>query len=651
MKVFVSTHPFAEVSSDPLELMKEKGIEVELNPYGRKIRCEELIKHIRDKDFLIAGTETLDREILDCAPNLKLIARVGIGIDGIDFDETKKKDILVTYTPDAVTNAVAELTICNILNLARAIPSIDRGMRNGKWVRPAGFELRGKKVGIIGFGRIGQSVAKLLYGFSCVLYANDISPDQEIASKFDVKFASKSFIYQECDIITIHIPKTPLTEKLITENVLKVMKKSALLLNTSRGGIVDEDDLYQALKNGIIMGAALDVYEREPYISERLCELDNVILTCHSGSCTNEARYLMELGAAREVVEFYEDRPPISAVPDETIIGERAVTVASINAEWHELSNTSVERMDNRYKLYRRRWTQYPTHFIVGKYPLHVDIEAVQRHDILNPLGFDYIMNPVEQSECTFMDMQLFSRIIQEISQYTEPVAVKLGFRGDPVLHPHLDEMISLCHKAGSIETIVSTCASPYLEERIECLMGSGLDILTLYIKFRENYENSTLEEKHSIDSICNVLDRIRRIKATLDKNNPTIRLLAEVDPHDIVGIKQLNKFWSNWADVVAVTDRMSNENKFCRKQSYPWACSKLWRGIVVTADGDILPCNNDGREQINLGHLFDVSIKSAWHSHLLSEIRGRHMVNKSNEVSTCSNCSFRQHEIREIRV
>lgn len=646
MKVFVSTHPFGESNPEPRRIIEEKGIHLECNPYGRKIRREELIKHIQDKDILIAGTEKLDKEVFDSAPNLKLIARVGIGIDGIDFDETKKRNIVVTYTPDAVTNAVAEMTVCNMLNLARLIPTIDKGMHNGKWKRLIGFELRRKKIGIIGFGRIGQAVAKLLQGFSCSLYANDISPDQEIASKYDVQFVRKDFIFRECDVVTLHIPETPLTRKLINEESLMKMKTGALLLNTSRGGVVDEAGLVEAIRKGHLGGAALDVYEKEPYIMGSLCGLDNVILTCHSGSCSNEARYLMEMGAAQEAVAFYENRPPISLVPEETIIGERAKTVVPINAEWHELSNTAKERSDPRYKLYRKRWGQYPAYFIVGKYPLNIDIEVVQRHDISSPLCFDYVTKPVEREDCTFMDMELFKRIIQEISGYEEPTAVKLGFRGDPALHPDLKEMIRLCGEAGVIETIVSTHVSENLAQIIEELSKSKLDVLTLYMNNIGDGGKPLIEEKESIDFLCDALDKIKRQRALGGRYKPKVRLVAEADPGDAKTVSHFKRFWAIWADVLAVTEKMDAGNGFQAKDPYPWACSKPWQRIVLTGNGNILSCNYDVSEEAVLSHFPMESIEEAWRGQLLSDIREKHMRNRSHEVQLCSQCSFRRNEI-----
>ena len=482
MKIFASTHPFGEANSEPRRIIQERGIELECNPYGRKIRHEELIRHIRDKDVLIAGTERLDESVMDAAPELKLIARVGIGIDGIDFEAARKRHILVTYTPDAVTNAVAEMTVGNMISLARYIPAIDRGMHQGKWQRPIGFELRGKKIGIIGFGRIGQAVAKLLQGFSCTLYANDISPDEEISSRYDVHFVGKKVIFRECDIITLHIPETPLTRRLVNEDALSRMKKGALVINTSRGGIIDENDLYGVLTRGVLGGAALDVYETEPYLKGDLCGLNNVILTCHSGSCSHEARYLMEMGAAREAVAFYEGNPPITPVPEEIVVAERAETVVPINAEWHELSNTSGVRSDGPYKTYRRRWGQHPAYFIVGQCPLNIDIEIVKRHDMVGPLSIDYVTKPVEKSHTRFMEMGIFKKIMLEISGYSEPMAVKFGFRGDPLLHPELCGMIKMAEDAGAVETIVSTHASEALIRNIDPLVDSGLSVLTLYV-------------------------------------------------------------------------------------------------------------------------------------------------------------------------
>jgi D-3-phosphoglycerate dehydrogenase len=651
MKAFVSTHPFGSVDSEPLDVARAAGVELELNPYGRKIKPEDLKKHLKDKEALIAGTEKLGADIMDCAPGLKLIARVGIGLDGIDFDEIRKRKILVTYTPDAVTRAVAELTVANMLNLARSIHVIHAGMKKGTWSRIIGFELLGKTIGIIGFGRVGQTVARLLSGFSCKILVNDISPDEEVGSQLQVKFCSKEEIYKQADIITLHVPITPLTHNLINEPIFSTMKKSAYVINTSRGGIVNESDLYEAVKNNVIAGAAVDVYEMEPYISGRLCELDNIILTAHSGSCSKEARYLMEVGAAREVANFAQGKPPICPVPDETITVERTKTIVPINADWHELVTTPQESRSDRYKLYRKRWGQYPTHFIESDFPLNVDVEAVKRNDLATPMSSDYMLLPVREKDCSFMDLGLFKQLLEEVKQMKEPVAIKLGFRGDPLMHHRIFEMIELAKEAGAIEIILSASGNYLSESVVSRIAASSLDVINVLTAYMGRSAPDDLIEKDRLEQLCISLERLRRIKILNRKNTPKVRMLAEISIENADQIEEFKQFWGHWADVIAVTDPPKVPGSDEPRKAVKWACSKIWQRIMVAHDGKILLCNYDTLDRCCMGTYPGVSIREAWKSARIRQIREMHRQEHSADLELCRLCPFRKAEVDKLAI
>ena len=304
IKVFVSTFPFAKTDPKAAELIINQGWELEFNPYGRKITIPELKLLLPEMDALIAGTERLDKDTLEFADSLKLISRVGIGLDNIDWVEIKKRGIEVVYTPEAPTLSVAELTLCFVLDLSRDVINATVDMRNRLWQRYTGRELTNKTIGIIGLGRIGKTLVQFLKPFNCKILVNDIEPDYEFIKKNKLILVKKEVIYEESDFVTLHVPLTKLTRNLINENVLKLMKKDAFLINDSRGPVVNEKALYRALKQNQIKGAAIDVYEKEPY-SGILCELDNIILTSHMGSCTEESRKAMEIGAAQAVVDFF----------------------------------------------------------------------------------------------------------------------------------------------------------------------------------------------------------------------------------------------------------------------------------------------------------------------------------------------------------
>ncbi|HEH5157341.1 TPA: phosphoglycerate dehydrogenase [Campylobacter coli] len=303
MKVFVSTHPFGETSKKPLELLDINGFEVRLNNHGRKITSQELAKDIKDAEILIAGTEKITEEILKNAPNLKLISRVGIGLDGIDFELCHKYDIRVAYTPDAPTIAVAELCAGLMLDLARKISFTDTNLKQGVWNRHMGMLLYGKTIGIVGMGRIGKSLIKLLSSFNVSFKVCEPNPDFAFLKMYNIELVDKVRLLKESDIVSLNLPLKTDTTNFLSFSDLKVMKKHAILINTARGGIVNENDLYMALKNNIIAGAAVDVFEEEPY-GGKLRELDNVVLTCHMGASTIESRTDMETQAVEEAIRY-----------------------------------------------------------------------------------------------------------------------------------------------------------------------------------------------------------------------------------------------------------------------------------------------------------------------------------------------------------
>ncbi|ABE52500.1 phosphoglycerate dehydrogenase [Methanococcoides burtonii] len=308
MKVFVSTHPFSSTSQTPLELLKSNEIDVILNSHERKITTRELASDIGNSDVLIAGTERITEEVIKNAPNLKLISRVGVGLDGVNFELCNKYGIKVTYTPDAPTMAVAELCVGIILDLSRKISYTDRNVRKGVWDRYMGNLLYGKTVGIFGMGRIGKSLVHLLSSFNVKFLVNDITPDFSFGRLYNIEFVSKNDVLEKSDIISINIPLKKDTYDFITLNEIKKMRSNAILINTARGGIVNESDLYEALKNSMISGAGIDVFEEEPY-KGKLTELGNCVLTCHVGASTINSRTEMETQAVEEVIRFKNERP------------------------------------------------------------------------------------------------------------------------------------------------------------------------------------------------------------------------------------------------------------------------------------------------------------------------------------------------------
>lgn len=297
-KVFISTTSFAKDDPAPLKLLKDAGLDVSLNPFARKLSEKEISGFLTDIDYLIAGTEPLTRRVLESANKLKIISRVGVGLDNVDLGAAKDLDIKVFNAPHGPTQAVAELTVGLILDLLRMSGSMDRDIRKGVWKKRMGNLLKGKRVGIIGFGRIGQRVAEILMPFGVEISYYDIS-----AAKRSPGCVFKPFkeLLRWADIITLHCSATEDGRPIIGKEELKDIKKGAWLINTSRGGLVDERSLYTSLKEGYLSGAALDVFEEEPYKGP-LAELDNVILTPHIGSYAKEARIKTEIDAAENLL-------------------------------------------------------------------------------------------------------------------------------------------------------------------------------------------------------------------------------------------------------------------------------------------------------------------------------------------------------------
>jgi len=299
MKICISTTSFGEYDKSYLKLCESKGYELILNPYGRKVKPEELIGLAKEAVGLIAGTESITEEVLTKLTNLKVISRCGVGMETVDLDAAKRLGIKVFNTPDAPTLAVAELTVGLILSLLRKISLTGMAVKNGKWQKLMGNLLSGKRVGIIGFGRIGKKVAELLNCFDCEILFTD---PLVIESKGSFKSVPIEKLLKDSDIVSIHVSAN---DKILGLKELKMMKRGAWLINTSRGEVVDEGALYEVLKGGHLSGAALDVFAQEPYAGA-LLKLDNVILTPHVGSYAKESRVEMERQSVENLLKGLE---------------------------------------------------------------------------------------------------------------------------------------------------------------------------------------------------------------------------------------------------------------------------------------------------------------------------------------------------------
>lgn len=288
MKIAITTSSFAKFSDAPLALLKDAGIDHVMNPHGRKLTEDETIEVLQGCVGVAAGTEPLTERVMAALPDLKVISRCGTGMDNVDHAAAKARGIAVRNTPDGPTLAVAELTLGYALDLMRKITQMDRELRSGVWKKRMGNTLKGKKLGIIGFGRIGQAVAAVFAPLGVEIAFNDPIATSDV-------YASKSVdeLLQWSDILTLHCSKTGGECSLFTTERLQQMKRGSWIINASRGGIIDEDAIYTLCKSGHLAGAAVDVFEKEPYEGP-LKELDNVILTPHIGSYAMESRIQME---------------------------------------------------------------------------------------------------------------------------------------------------------------------------------------------------------------------------------------------------------------------------------------------------------------------------------------------------------------------
>ncbi|MCR8559725.1 phosphoglycerate dehydrogenase [Mucilaginibacter sp. BJC16-A38] len=301
MKILTSPSSFGQISSEPIDLLTKNGFDVINNPYGRKLTEDEVIELAADCVGIVAGVEPLTARVMDVLPNLKCISRVGIGMDSVDLNYAAKKGIIIRNTPDGPTRAVAELTLAMTLSLLRKIPQAHYDLKNKIWKKQVGNLILNKVVGVIGLGRIGKLVSELFSGIGNPIIGYDPYADEAWASKHGVKLVDLETLLKTADIITIHVPGNEDGSPVIGASEIDLIKPAAFLINISRGGIVDETALYEALASKKLAGAAIDVFSEEPYTGN-LCDLDNVVLTPHLGSYAEEGKLLMEIDAVNNLI-------------------------------------------------------------------------------------------------------------------------------------------------------------------------------------------------------------------------------------------------------------------------------------------------------------------------------------------------------------
>ena len=296
MKIKVTTIAFSQ-NKDLVKKAKYYFDDISFNNEGIRFTENQLITYLSNCTAAIIGLDVINEHVLRKLPNLKYIAKYGVGLDNIDLEACKKYNVSILWNGGVNKTSVAELTIGSILSLCRNIYQTSNSLKKGVWDKRGGFELTNKSVGIIGLGYIGSEVIRLLRVFGCNIYGNDIVDKVSYAKENSVKLVSKEEIFKRCDIISIHAPLTDYTRNLFTKEVFKKMKSNSILINTSRGGIVNENHLKEALLNKIIFAAAIDVYNEEPPKNLDLINLPNLICTPHIGGNSSEAVYNMGLSA------------------------------------------------------------------------------------------------------------------------------------------------------------------------------------------------------------------------------------------------------------------------------------------------------------------------------------------------------------------
>jgi len=299
--VYAATSSFCLHSKKPLSLLKNNSLFLKKNTKRRKLNQSELIQDLSDCVGVIAGTEEYREDVISKLNKLKVISRLGVGTDNIDINYALSKGIKIFTTENGPYEAVAELVITYILSFYRHINQSFIDLKNGIWNKRTGYLLSGKTVGIIGFGNIGKQVARLLQPFNCQILTFDLLRDKDFEINYGVKFVDINELLKKSNIITLHLNLNPKTRHFINQSTISKMKKDCLLINTSRGEIIDEKSLYNNLSKGHLLGACLDVFENEPY-NGLLRELDNVLLTPHIGSYARETRIKLELEATENLI-------------------------------------------------------------------------------------------------------------------------------------------------------------------------------------------------------------------------------------------------------------------------------------------------------------------------------------------------------------
>jgi len=312
--VLVATRSFGSTSERPWQILAEAGCETVRADMSQKMTEERLIGLLDGMHGAIVGVVPMTAHVIENAPSLKVVSMHGVGVDHVDLEAAARKGLIVANCPGANDQAVADLAIGLMVAIARQIPFVDQDVRNGKWGRYHGSELWKKTLGLIGLGRIGRGVAKRALGFDMQVLAYDPYVDEGQAAGIGVRLASFEEVITAADFLSLHAALTEETRHMLGKSELERMKPSAFLINTARGGLVDEKALYAALAEGRLAGAGLDAFAAEPPTGSPLLKLENVVLTPHIGAHTQEAIERVGVLAAQNVVQALQTGEPVHRV-------------------------------------------------------------------------------------------------------------------------------------------------------------------------------------------------------------------------------------------------------------------------------------------------------------------------------------------------
>jgi D-3-phosphoglycerate dehydrogenase len=317
--VLIEARPFCAFDNTPMEQLRDAGMNL-IDMRGAGVQAPKFVEALQQADAILCGNDlVVNDKVLDMAPGVKAIAKMGAGLDTVDIDAASRHGAVVFHTPGANNQAVADHTFALMLNVARKIIYCDQSLRAKRWehTKIMGLEIWQKTLGLIGLGAIGRCVALRAKGFEMKVVAHDPFWPEAFAAEQGIEKVEIEELLRVSDVVSIHAPLTPDNKGMNDANALNIMKPTAILINAARGGIVNEADLYEGLKNNVIAGAGIDVFEHEPPSDSPLLELENVVLTPHTAAFTFEGMNNMSVGVVAQLIEFQKGNKPEFTVNSE----------------------------------------------------------------------------------------------------------------------------------------------------------------------------------------------------------------------------------------------------------------------------------------------------------------------------------------------